>query len=94
MKKIPLIFTITFLISCGNEQDNVTISKTEYKKLIGDTLTSKYPKPFTLHTDGLLLNRTGIVPASDGHEYLVINFDLTDMCVQHYIDCEKCKTQK
>lgn len=81
---IVLIFT-----SCN---DNVTISKTEYEKLKGDTLRSEYPKPFKLQDEGLGYdNHSGIVLGSDKHEYLVIWYNSNACNVEHYIDCKLCK---
>lgn len=99
-KSDPLyIFPILFLLvgffllvsSCKND-DNVTISKTEYRKLKGDTVKSKYPKHFKLFDDGLDYNTpSGIVLGSDNHEYLVIWYNSNACNVEHYIDCELCK---
>lgn len=95
MKHITTILSLIILTSCGND-DTIKIPKSEYQRLIGDTISSKYPKPFNLYTDGLSWanNPNGIVPASDGHEYLVINFGGNSMNVEHYIKCEKCNPQK
>lgn len=89
MNKILIITIIlTTVISCS---DNVTLSKKEYQKLMGDTLKPKYPKPFKLYREGLELGGNGIVLGSDKHEYLIIDYGVRSQSVEHYIDCEKCK---
>jgi hypothetical protein len=83
-----ILFVLTF-VSCGGDDNSVTIPKQEYQKLIGDTIKPIYPKPFTLYSDGL--NREGIVLGSDGHEYLVVtSYGHNAMNIEHYIDCVKC----
>lgn len=82
---------LIFTSSCD---DNVTISKTEYQKLKGDTVKSKYPKPFKLQDEGLGYDRpSGIVLGSDNHEYLVIWYNSNACNVEHYIDCELCESR-
>jgi hypothetical protein len=91
MKKTILFSIITLtLFSCGSN-DTITISKKEYKRLIGDTITSTYPKPFKIMFDDEIdWDGNGIVLGSDGHEYLLI-YKLNDRCnIEHYIDCVKC----
>ena len=91
MKHIITILSLIILTSCGND-DTIEIPKSEYNKLIGDTISLKYPKPFKLYTRGLTwTSNQGIVPASDGHEYLIYNYGSYSMNVEHYIECEKCK---
>jgi len=85
---IGTILFILTLISCDN--NNVTIPKQEYKKLIGDTSRPTYPKPFELYTDGFKGPRGEIVLGSDGHEYLVTYMDGYSTNTEHYIDCVKC----
>jgi hypothetical protein len=86
-KTLTTILFVLALISCGDD-NSVTIPKQEYQKLIGDTIKPIYPKPFKLHTNGL--NGEGIVLGSDGHEYLVINYQNSSFNAEHYIDCVKC----
>lgn len=94
MKKLLIIIPF-FLGSCGDD-NTVKISKDEYLKLKGDTLVSKYPKPFKLYDNGLFSwsNSDGIALGSDGHEYLVYDWGSHGQNINHYIDCEKCKQQK
>lgn len=89
MKKI--ILSLFILTSMGCNSDTLEISKEEWQMLKGDTIKSKYPKPFKLYRDDLELGEDGIVPGSDGHEYLVINNRLRSMNVEHYIECERCQ---
>ncbi len=87
---IIILFVLT-LISCGDDDNSVTIPKQEYQKLIGDTIKPIYPKPFKLNTDGIGYLRNGIVLGSDGHEYLVVtSYGHNAMNIEHYIDCVKC----
>ena len=83
------------VVACEGATDKVTISKSEYQKLKGDTLQSEYPKPFKLHTEGLSAfdssKSDGIVLGSDNHEYLVWNYSSHSCNVEHYIDCKLCK---
>ncbi len=89
MKKIiTALFILAFL---GCDSDTVEISKEEWQRLKGDTVQLKYPKPFKLYRDDLEAGGDGIVPGSDGHEYLVINNRLRAMNVEHYIECERCQ---
>ncbi len=86
------ILLLVAVVACETETDKVTISKTEYEKLKGDTLKSEYPKPFKLYTEGLsYLNNNGIVLGSDNHEYLVVYYSSNGCNVEHYIDCKLCK---
>lgn len=88
LKSIITLILVSVLLSC-NEQ--VTISKEEYKKLKKDTLQNEYPKPFKLYTEGLEYgNSDGIVLGSDKHEYLVTDYGRNSSNVQHYIDCKLC----
>lgn len=87
-KIFSIILVVLTLISCGGDDNSVTIPKQEYQKLIGDTIKPIYPKPFKLHTNGL--KGEGIVLGSDEHEYLVINYRTNQMNAEHYIDCVKC----
>jgi hypothetical protein len=86
MKK--LIPFILILIGCGNN-DEIVISKEEYKKLKGDTIKFEYPKPFALYVGNE--NNSHIVLGSDGHEYIEIDWDRTSYNVLHSPECIKCK---
>lgn len=86
MKK--LIPFILILIGCGNN-DQIVISKEEYKKLKGDTIKSEYPKPFRL-IEGAEDNAE-IVLGSDGHEYIEIDRYNHSYNVLHSPECIKCK---
>ena len=88
MKK--LIPFILILIGCGNN-DQIVISKEEYKKLKGDTIKSEYPKPFLLiKGEG---HKSQIILGSDGHEYIeiVLNYRMDTYNVLHSPECIKCK---
>ena len=88
MKK--LIPFILILIGCGNN-DEIVISKEEYKKLKGDTIKPEYPKPFELFNDGN--HSSHIVIGSDGHEYIeiVLKYRADTYNVLHSPECIKCK---
>ena len=87
MKKlIPIIF---ILIACGNN-DKVVISKEEYYKLTGDTISPKYPKKFELY--GGLANNLHIVLGSDGHEYIENRIRYNTYALLHAPECIKCKS--
>ena len=86
MKK--LIPFILILIGCGNN-DQIVISKEEYKKLKGDTIKPEYPKPFKLY--GGYRSKSQIVLGSDGHEYIESNWATSSHIVLHSPECIKCK---
>lgn len=86
MKK--LIPFILILIGCGNN-DQIVISKEEYKKLKGDTIKPEYPKPFKLL--GKRRGESQIVLGSDGHEYIELNWSNNRYNVLHSPECIKCK---
>lgn len=87
MKK--LIPFILILIGCGNN-DQIVISKEEYKKLKGDTIKPEYPKPFKLL--GKRRGESQIVLGSDGHEYIeiILNYRIDAYNVLHSPECIKC----
>ena len=94
MKKLIPFFLI--LIGCGSNDNEVTITKEEFKKLTGDTINPEYPKPFKLLSERNSESR--IVLGSDGHEYIEFNWetvaDFTDprsYNVLHSPECIKCK---
>ena len=86
MKK--LIPFILILIGCGNN-DQIVISKEEYKKLKGDTIKPEYPKPFKLL--GERRGESQIVLGSDGHEYIEFNWASSSYNILHSPECIKCK---
>jgi hypothetical protein len=86
MKK--LIPIILIFIACGNNE-NVVISKDEYYKLTGDTISHKYPKKFKLN--GGYANNLHIVLGSDGHEYIE-NMERYMYVLLHTPECIKCKS--
>ena len=90
LSRIIFILTIITFVSCGGDDNSVTIPKQEYQKLIGDRIKPIYPKPFTLNTYGFEVWDDGIVLGSDGHEYLVTCYRCQQQNVEHYIDCVKC----
>lgn len=86
--KIKLIFnllSLMFLISCS---DNVTISKEEYQQLKGDTVKPKYPK--IIYCDN---EEFKIYLGSDNHQYIRVISYYTKYHLEHYPDCEKCKSK-
>ena len=89
MKKLMILATLFLVMAC-KKADTVEISQEEYKVLKGDTIKPKYPKVFELYTDGLQYYDNGIVLGSDGHEYIITNYDAHSENVEHYIECEKC----
>ena len=80
---VGLLFT---LISCD---DSVTISQSEYDKLIGINTQTKRTITFPEGSSASHDNWK-IVQASDGHDYLE-NGDGNDQILMHYIECDKCK---
>ena len=87
MKKLIPFFFI--LIGCGSNDNEVTITKEEYKKLTDYTIKSEYPKPFRLI--GGTENNAEVVLGSDGHEYIEINQYRHSYNVLHSPECIKCK---
>jgi len=86
MKKFLYIVPIIFL-SCSENSDNITISKSDYKKLIGDTIKPKYPKVIKVDVNNALKNSIEVYLGSDGHEYSQTNRDY----LIHYGGCELCE---
>lgn len=89
-KTLSIIIFVLTLISCGDDDNSVTIPKQEYERLIGDTIHPIYPKPFKLYDGDIGFGDDGIVLGSDEHEYVVTNNRLNSKSVEHYIDCVKC----
>jgi hypothetical protein len=81
MKKIILTTTILIitLTSCYDNKPEVNITK-----------TTKTPKPFSIDTSELGLGGSGVVTASDKHEYLITDNLKNYQGFEHYIDCEFC----
>jgi hypothetical protein len=73
-------------ISCNMDNNTVRISKTEYQKLIGDTITPEYPKYFEVGTE-----RYVIELGSDKHEYYSFDTYARGLHYFHYPDCKLCK---
>lgn len=80
---VGLLFTI---ISCDSR---VTISQSEYDKLIGINTQTKRTITFPEGSSASHDNWK-IVQASDGHDYLE-NGGGNDQVLMHYIECNKCK---
>ena len=87
MKKLIPFFLI--LIGCGSNDNEVTITKEEFKKLTGDTIKPEYPKPFKLI--GGTENNAEVVLGSDRHEYIEFNWNSRSYNVLHSPECIKCK---
>jgi len=90
---INLILILSILNSCvqQNNEDTVTISKMEYKKLIGDTIISEYPIPFKFENNELNSWNFYIILGEDKHEYLTNKVNGNSLILIHYPDCKKCK---
>ena len=89
MKKILFIIPILFLACSNDNKDNqITISKSEYQKLIGDTIKPKYPKTINInHNNSNYRKSFEFYLGSDGHEY---TSDYRGYWF-HYGGCELCK---
>ena len=80
---VGLIFT---LISC---ESRVTISQSEYDKLIGINTQTK--RTITFPEGSVAKNMDWyIIQGSDGHDYME-NGDGSSYILMHYIECDKCK---
>jgi hypothetical protein len=81
-----LIFLTPFVVwACnGGTADTVTITKTEYGKLIGDSTLGEYPKKVVIKEKVYHIHR-----GSDGHDYLMTYNEYYDTPL-HYIECTKC----
>lgn len=94
MKKlIAILFFILAFTACSSD---VQMSKDDYEKLLIKAGVEKevYSKPWKLfikENNNVFSGQTGIVYASDGHQYLVIDYGLNKQVIMHYIDCEFCK---
>ena len=82
-----ILITMLLLLTMISCNDDVTISKEEYKKLKGDTVKPEYPKPF--HFKGEISYNWKINSGEDGHEYLR-NDGFHEFVLIHYPDCIKC----
>ncbi len=87
MKKLIPLFLI--LIGCDSNNNEVTITKEEYRKLINYKIKPEYPKPFELLSEGNSKSR--IVLGSDGHEYIEFNWVSSSYNILHSPECIKCK---
>lgn len=70
MKKLIVLFCI-FLASCSEENNNVVISKEEYKKLKGDTILPEYPKEVSISFSGYPHIDKAEIIMVDGCEYII-----------------------
>lgn len=86
-KLLTIILPFTTMISCSD--NNISISKEEYRKLKSDTTRSVYPKTFKV--DEAEYN---ISLGSDGHEYYSMYIATGGYSGHerhfHYPDCVKC----
>lgn len=87
MSKLILLILVIFIISCNNS-DNVTITKEQYNKLIGDTINSEYPKPFYF-INGNTQFTWKIILDENNHEYLENNGGNAYVII-HNPECRKC----
>lgn len=88
MKKLITIILFTTLLSSCN--DNVTISKEEYKQLKGDTIKPEYPKeikPF----NGWTSNYTIITIDSCEYIYMETRGGHGGIALSHKGNCKYCK---
>lgn len=87
-KILTIILLFITMISCSD--NNITISKEEYRKLKGDTVKSEYPKPFYFEgkDSGGGFNWR-IELGEDNHEYLR-NSGGNAFVLIHYPNCKKC----
>jgi hypothetical protein len=87
-KILTIILLFITMISCSND-NNITISKEEYRKLKGDTTRSGYPKTFKVDEEEYI-----IAVGSDGHEYYSMYINVTGYIAHkryfHYPGCIKC----
>lgn len=92
MKKI--LFLAFLFIGCNSNNDTVTISKIEYRKLTGDSTEPVYPKPFERYNcyecGGNFNINFHIILASDGHEYIENDRGHGYVFI-HSPECIKCK---
>ena len=89
MKKLFFIIPVLFLACSNDSKDTyISISKSDYKKLIGDTIKPKYPKIINIdHKNSSYYKSFEVYLGSDGHEYTPqYRGDWV-----HYGGCEFCK---
>lgn len=90
MKYTFLIF-ILFFISCRDKAKTIELTKEQYDKLLENN-SGNYPKPIKIYSNKIeRTGESGIVDASDGHEYLIRNSSTSSETCEHYIDCRKCE---
>ncbi len=86
-KLLTIILLFTTIISCSD--NNITISKEEYRKLKGDTTRSVYLKTFEVDEEKYIISL-----GSDGHEYYSMYICVTGYISNkryfHYPGCIKC----
>lgn len=81
---LGLLLTLPILMSCEERQEVINESETQHTKI----------KPFSLDTQGMRMYDNGIVRGSDKHEYLITSMGAHSQNVEHYIDCELCKSRQ
>lgn len=91
MKNLIIALLTTLFIS-GCENDNVELTKEQYKQLIGDTIKPEYPKRIYIinhpeHTDEYF----NVYLGSDSHEYQRHRESHTNDQWVHYGNCKLCK---
>lgn len=87
---ILIVFSLT-AFACNEEK--VTITKEEFNRLIKDSSTQGYPKPFELYDSNIDHGGSGIVLASDEHEYIIDKKGYHGRVVLHWIECERCNSR-
>ncbi len=87
MSKLILLILMIFITSCNNS-DDVTITKEQYNKLIGDTIKSEYPKPFYF-INGNTQFTWKVILDENNHEFLENNGGNAYVII-HNPECRKC----
>lgn len=87
-----LFVLVLFLIGC--DDNTVTITKEEYRKLKGDTSKVIEPKIFKIGEKNRGRNKFIVELGSDGHEYAHnIDNSYEAYVAFHYVDCQLCKSR-
>lgn len=86
---VPLTLLAIILFACNN--DNITISKEEYKQLKGNTIKPEYPKEIQPLNNGWCSKYIVITIDSCEYIYMETRSGHGGIALSHKGNCKKCK---